>query len=152
MVDRLDAYMTVNSSQPIIIPIANRLYELLEPFETHLVCEPDIEISIQIPEGFINDGASVPRWAWWFLRPDGIHRAACIIHDYLLERGGHLRGDAFAILDKETMQWVQSDRFISKSEADRIFRVMLEDYGVVKWRAKVAHVIASLFGKGKYLD
>ena len=29
---------------------------------------------------------------------------------------------------------------------------MLEDYGVVKWRAKVAYVMVSLFGKGKYLD
>jgi hypothetical protein len=38
-----------------------------------------------INSGFLYDGASIPRIAWSLLgvTPDGVHRAATLIHDYL---------------------------------------------------------------------
>jgi hypothetical protein len=38
-----------------------------------------------IPDGFMYDGASIPRAVWTItgITPDGLHRAATLIHDYL---------------------------------------------------------------------
>lgn len=54
-------------------------YRLLEPIKIKLSCG-DI---ITIPEGFIWDGSSVPRFLWWLLPPEGDFEIAGLIHDYL---------------------------------------------------------------------
>lgn len=39
---------------------------------------------VDIPVGFIFDGASTPRWVWTFLPPTGSYMRAAGLHDYLL--------------------------------------------------------------------
>jgi hypothetical protein len=39
--------------------------------------------SITVPKGFVTDLASIPRWAWELLPPDGPWAKAAVIHDYL---------------------------------------------------------------------
>jgi hypothetical protein len=38
---------------------------------------------IEVPVGFVTDGASVPRFLWWFLPPWGKYSRPAVIHDYL---------------------------------------------------------------------
>lgn len=45
------------------------------------------EIAVTIPAGYMSDGASVPRFLWWFLPPWGDRATfAALLHDYLLDR------------------------------------------------------------------
>ncbi len=38
---------------------------------------------ITVPQGFVTDGASVPRPLWWFLPTWGSYSRAAVVHDYL---------------------------------------------------------------------
>src|SRR5690606_17259209 len=71
-----------------------------------------------LPEGFMSDGASVPRPLWWFLPPWGDRSTiAALFHDWLCEtRPG-----------AET-----------RSDCDGMFRECLIDLGVEPWRAWLA--------------
>ena len=47
---------------------------------------------IRVPRGMITDGASVPRFAWWFLPPlAGSHMPAALVHDAGYAAGIHRR-------------------------------------------------------------
>ena len=50
-------------------------------FRYHL----DIDRYIDVPQGFLTDGASVPRLLWGFIPPWGSYGQACVLHDYLCE-------------------------------------------------------------------
>lgn len=46
---------------------------------------PAVNVTIRV--GYMSDGASVPRWLWWFLPPWGDRTTfAALLHDYLLDR------------------------------------------------------------------
>lgn len=46
---------------------------------------PDV---LRVPDGFVTDLASIPRWLHWLVNPfDPATCPAAIIHDYLLEQG-----------------------------------------------------------------
>jgi len=75
-----------NNGYPIISikPVKNG-YEVLNSFRFG---------DVIIKQGFISNGASVPRVFWWLLppfHPDYI--TACIIHDYLCDKGCYLKAD-----------------------------------------------------------
>lgn len=53
-------------------------YRLLEPLE---LC------GFKVPEGFVSDGASVPRVFWSLFPPVGRYFLAAVLHDYLLVIG-----------------------------------------------------------------
>src|SRR5581483_3844288 len=38
---------------------------------------------IEVPHGFVTDGASIPRPLWWLLPTWGTYSRAAVIHDYL---------------------------------------------------------------------
>lgn len=63
----------------------NDVWKLNEGFEFYL--EKDKNSFIRVPEGFITDGASVPRLFWLLLPPWGEYGQAAVLHDYLLEGG-----------------------------------------------------------------
>ena len=107
--------------QPDNRPVGQSCYLLCEKF----VYEKDL-YSIEVPEGFVNDGASVPRWAWSVsgLTPDGLLRAAAIVHDF------HYR---FGIE--------------SRAFADKMFYEMLLEYGVRPRQARLAYAAVRLGGR-----
>jgi hypothetical protein len=43
---------------------------------------------ITVPAGFVTDLASIPRWAWTLLPPDGPWVKAAVIHDFLYQTKG----------------------------------------------------------------
>lgn len=83
----------------------------------------DGQHTITVPAGFVTDLASVPRWAWIIVPPDGPWVKAAIIHDYLYATGG-------------TGKWKRQAASItrpepySRLEADRILREGMENRGV----------------------
>lgn len=43
------------------------------------------ETSVEVPKGYLTDGASVPRLLWAFIPPWGAYGQAAVLHDYLCE-------------------------------------------------------------------
>ena len=44
--------------------------------------------TVQVPCGLMVDGASVPRLLWWMYPPDGLYRAAALVHNFLYQTLG----------------------------------------------------------------
>lgn len=65
-----------------------------------------------MPAGFVSDGASVPRLLWWYSPPDGMHRAAAIVHDFLYSCKGHRPLLAPPILSRGTCDNIFKDLMI----------------------------------------
>lgn len=86
--------------------IGKRRWRLLEPWR-------------DIPAGFESDGASVPRFFWWFMDPATEAFEAAIIHDHALRA--------------------------KKPYAHQLFYNALIEYQVPKWRALIAFVAVRLW-------
>lgn len=82
---------------------------------------------IAVPAGFVTDLASVPRVFWSLFRPDGDHVYAAVIHDYLY--------------------WEQ-DR--TRSDADAVFRQVMDELEVTAWHSKVLHKAVDFFGQSAW--
>jgi hypothetical protein len=116
--------------QPNIKPIfctdrqlSGQCYELQHPY----YFETDREKHI-IPSGFIYDGASIPRLVWGPLgvTPDGLHRAAALIHDYLY-------------MNKANFSY-------TRKEVDDLFLRQMLMLGMPRRRARLMHRGVRLFG------
>jgi Protein of unknown function (DUF1353) len=79
---------------------------------------------VSVPRGFVTDFASIPSVFWSILRPDGNYAFAATIHDYLY--------------------WVQ-DR--SRSDADLIFRHIMDDLLIKDWQSTALFRAVDLFGE-----
>ena len=136
--------------QPKIVPISDRRYTLVEDYHVNVVTSDSRRCMIHIDAGFENDGASVPRFLWWFLRPDGLHRGAALVHDFLYDKGGMLDDHEFMEWHQCEDSWVHKPEFFRKSSADLIFRDMMINSGINKSRAEIAYQMVKIFGKGNY--
>lgn len=119
-------------SQPILLPIKYRgqeRYQVVRPWKWEWKGKVEI-----VPEGLVVDGASVPRFAWVFLPPDGLHRAAALGHD----RAYGLKGK------------FQNGLVLSREESDEMFYCMMIKAGVKPFTAKVAHKAVRWFGQGPW--
>lgn len=58
-------------------------------YPRHWIISEDMEITLSdgslilVPEGFIWDGASIPKWLWWLFSPMDEGAIADVIHDFL---------------------------------------------------------------------
>lgn len=83
----------------------------------------DGDDTITVRPGFPTDLASIPRWGWFILPPDGPWVKAAVIHDFLYATAG-------------TGVWKDGPRGLSRSaaytrrEADHILREAMENRGV----------------------
>lgn len=57
---------------------------------------------ITVPEGFVHDGASVPRVAWPIVRPFGRTLRAAVIHDWLYDKRGLWPAEIYVIVGDDT--------------------------------------------------
>lgn len=104
---------------PIVILKAKRIYV----YEDTLRKIGD-KTKVQIPKGFISDGASVPRLLWAIFPPFHRYTESAIIHDFLYKT-----------------------QFIDRKDCDKIFLdCMLED-GVNKIVAYLFYYNVRLFGE-----
>ena len=116
--------------QPDARPIAGDKYRLQDDYT---YTPPSQMFSITVPRGFGWDGASVPRFLWTLsgIRPDGLVRAAALVHDYLYRHRGKVPG---------------CYRHFSRKRADLLFHRMILDAGESKLTAYRAYWAVRLFG------
>lgn len=87
--------------------------------------------TVVIPAGFRFDLASVPRILWWLVAPFHLSIAAPLVHDWLYRRGGWL---------------IPGGARVARSDADRVFRDLMRQYGVNPVVAFLAWVVVRVFG------
>ena len=69
------------------------LFSLLEGFSFYSDdMNPPLRCHINVPKGFISDGASTPRWTWILFPPWSDYGQACVLHDFLLEKKTYTDG------------------------------------------------------------
>jgi len=82
-------------------------------------------LEITVPEGFLTDLASVPRFLWSLVPPHSPdYAAAAVLHDYLYE-------------------W--NNGMFTKVVADGIFYEAMRVLGVPKWRAIIMYLAVRLW-------
>lgn len=132
-------------TQPNLLPTAWRQYTLAEDWWVEWRGR-----RFWLPVGFQSDGASVPRWAWSLsgLRPDGLIRAAALVHDALYRYGGDL--------PESWMTWELRAREIDisrplpkplkRKQADTVFYDLMRRAGIGRYRAWVAYRAVRMAG------
>jgi hypothetical protein len=89
---------------------ADPIYVLTDPIEWRPSNPPDQKYQpVTVPKYFVTDLASVPRFFWSWLRPDGLYAYAAVIHDYLY--------------------WTQAQ---SRENANEILKIVMEEFAVPK--------------------
>jgi hypothetical protein len=83
---------------------------------------------VEIPEGFVTDFASIPRFLWFMVPPFGRHAPAAVIHDYLYASG----------------------QPGARRYADFLFREAMKESGVPAWRRNLMYMAVRLGGKRGY--
>lgn len=84
---------------------------------------------IIVPENFITDLASTPRFLWIFMPPWGKYGPASIIHDYLYET-----------------------RTLPRIKCEKIFHKMMKEDGVSFWRRLFLYTGVYVLGWWMYYD
>lgn len=107
--------------QPNILPVPGEAYQLAEAWGVAVW-----PYHVYVPRGFVSDGASVPRFLWALIPPDGLHRAAALAHDWLYATHG-------------------AQRF-TRAEADAFFRLLLVAAGVSRAKAALMWLAVRAFG------
>lgn len=82
---------------------------------------------VVVPEGYLTDGASVPRPFWSFVPPWGDYGQAAVMHDWLCE---YLR-----VWDTERGEYIK----ITRDECDSIFNDAMRSLGVSNTTRKLMY-------------
>ncbi len=132
--------------QPDILPISEEDYILDENYAYEWDIN-GIPQRINIPKGFIYDGASVPRLLWSVsgLTPDGLIRAAALVHDWIYNFEGMLPEGSYQYF--QDGQWKQVHGKWKRKDADRLFARMMKEANVPKWKRQLAYQAVRWFGR-----
>jgi hypothetical protein len=137
--------------QPDLRPINTKEFVLAEDY-TRAWTEAGKRCRQITKAGYVTDIASVPRFVWSLsgITPDGLHRAAALLHDRRYQRRGLMTKDdicgAYQEFDPLASIWVGINREFSREACDRQF---LADMLAAGESAGVAHAMfwaVRLFG------
>lgn len=97
-----------------------------------LLVEDYTQAGITVPQGFVYDGASIPRLAWSLigLSPFCEILGAATVHDWLYVNSGRV-----------------DEGYYPKLEADRIFYDLMRQSGISLLQAKLAYWAVYVFGR-----
>ncbi len=129
--------------QPDMRPHDKRKYKLMREYAVIVVSPTAGILEMCVPKGFISDGASVPRAVWTSsgLTPDGLLRAAALIHDWLYRYKGKVN-----LYTQELYGVYKEDEYITKRvDADKIFYDLMRAAGVSFYRANIAYYAVRWF-------
>lgn len=115
--------------QPDLAPIDENLY-LNRSTYIYRPARPEIVV----PAGFKTDILSAPHPLWWVFPPDGIYRAAALIHDLLYSAQGRL------VLSDGTV-WTYT-----RAEADDYLLEIMIRLGIPLHKCYAAWAAVRLFG------
>lgn len=100
-----------------------KFVELTRDFVMRKVVRRRVVEKIVVPEGMVTNFASIPRLIWLLISPTGRYNYAACIHDWLYE-----------VQDRP------------RTEADLVFREIMECSGVSPWRIFLMYWAVRLFG------
>lgn len=141
--------------QPIIKPVSSKTitYELQADY-SYLWFRGSTECKLTAKKGFTFDGASIPRFIWGFpLMLSPAHPkilAAATIHDLCYSSDGEVNSFEFGRYEERMVgkpDFLKSDRYISKKEADTIFLDINKKAGMDKTRRQLTYLAVKYFGK-----
>jgi len=131
--------------QPCVIPMKKDRYGNTYYLHDNYVYSDD-QIELLVFKNFRYDGASVPRLVWTLsgLTPDGLIRAAALVHDIIYLQDG--------LPSKINPVAYYKIRFkkkliFTRKDADKIFLKIMIESGVAKWRAKLAYRFVRIGGR-----
>lgn len=119
--------MSFTDSTPFLVArVDDTRWQLFEPLSYQ--GERDRFI---IPEGYVTDFASVPRFLQWLAPSTGKYTLASVLHDYLCDS---LDGTGVAVFPPGA-RWMHRDHFrdvavVTSSEVDGLFRRVMREQGV----------------------
>lgn len=130
--------------QPSLAIVDDTEYILISPFEFQW-SKGGVDFRLIVPENFNTDIASSPQITWSLgFKPDGLHRAAAVVHDYMYVKGGVLPPGTYQC--KNAAGWVNLETYWPRRQADDLFYKMMIHYGVPYWRAKTMWLAVRAFG------
>ena len=146
----------MKSKQPVNVPILLNSgepgYKLVEKY-TYIWKAKGTTWQIIIPKGYKSDGASAPRLAWTLsgLTPDGLIRAAALVHDFIYDHSGHLPCGSFKCCENGICTNVELGiggrlSFWKRKEADQLFANIMKECGVSKFQRRVAYLAVRVGG------
>ena len=133
-------------AQPDSRPISMGLYRLEQDYCYCWMVE-EIQNRIRIPQGYTYDAASVPRIVWTLsgVTPDGLIRAAALVHDFIYGYAGRLPEGSHEY-KRDDSTWTPVLGRWRRREVDRLFARMMREAGVPRVRRRLAYGAARLFG------
>lgn len=88
---------------------------------------------LRVPQGFEFDGASIPKMAQWLIGPPmGKYALAANIHDWLY------------------MSRLLGDTKKGRKQADKLFKTVLIQLGISRWRTKMMFLAVRIGGSNPY--
>ena len=102
--------------------------ELQEPLYCVVWDAPGVHNRVEVPRGFVSDGASIPRLLWPILGPPigDLHLIPAIVHDWLC---------------------VQARTYTQRVLADAVFFALLKDYQVPYWKRALLYLGVRWYGR-----
>lgn len=128
---------------PPIVPIGRNKYKVYEDYS--YTWEKDGQTyKMVVPQGFINNLASIPRFLWWYISPFDLG-AAVIHHDWIYTHSGKIPSTSFFKLIDGKFVEIESEW--TRKNADRLFcRMMRETDNVSKFKRRNAFRAVRIFG------
>lgn len=133
--------------QPINQPVADRRFRLYKDY-VYAWEHEGTQYRLTIKAGVITDGASVPQAFWaagiW---PDGLIRAAALVHDLIYKYKGNLYQCGEAVFEvMERGRWVEVNAVWGREDADRLFGRLLREAGYSPWKRRWAYRSVRVLG------
>lgn len=110
------------------------LWKLIPGFRYYIGVENSNNY-VDVPTGFITDGATIPRWLWWLLPPLGEYSQATTLHDYLC------RVYSVTVI----VNGVEVEKTITRKQIDKILDESLGVLEVTPWKRKAIMAGVNLY-------
>lgn len=133
-------------NEPVLLENGQEGYKLDENYPYSWYTK-GLQRIITVPEGFLYDGASVPRIVWTLsgVLPDGLIRAAALVHDFIYRNKGKLPKNSYGSIiegvyvDFSAHHWKRKD-------ADKLFARIMRESGVSVIKRRAAYLAVRSFG------
>ena len=110
-----------------------RRYRMLSHFRFYSAV---LQSEVEVPEGFICDGESIPEAIRWLVPPFGQSKRGAFAHDYLYRHAGYVVQGAIHPVDRKTADAVYRELVTLKAKVD----------GLPQWRATMRWAVLRLVG------
>jgi hypothetical protein len=126
---------------PVMLPDGDEGYKLIEAYSYTWKHTDGFQRVITVPNGFVYDGASVPRLVWTLsgITPDGLIRSAALVHDFIYRYEGRLPLNHYGVVFDGVYKDISKNRW-ARIDADRLFARIMREAGVPKLKRRAAYL------------